>query len=195
MPPKGVSSGGRLCLCSEWNGEQDGAAGGGHRMKRRESRELLPTPHLLCTSPSHAPCPLSLTTVLLSRGCYAHISDVDTEAPRSKLASLESHGQKVEVQGSGPRTQAVYMEPGPMWTVKTSGKQRRGCLPDDPPCVFHGPAYRTAEAGWTHYTTEGHRPPLSSPSVFMAGIAPLSQHPSTQNSDTASARSSHRASQ
>lgn len=28
VPPKGVSSGGRLCLCSEWNGEQDGAAGG-----------------------------------------------------------------------------------------------------------------------------------------------------------------------
>lgn len=112
VPPKRVSSGGRLCLCSEWNGEQDGAAGGGHRMKRRETRELLPTPHLLCASPSHAPCPLSLTTVLLSRGYYAHISDVDTEAPRRKLASLESHGRKVEVQGSGPRTQAAYMEPG-----------------------------------------------------------------------------------
>lgn len=40
------------------------------------------------------------------RSPYAHFSGVETEAQRSKVAYLESHSQKVEVQGSGPTTQA-----------------------------------------------------------------------------------------
>ena len=74
---------------------------------------------------------------------------MDVEAPRSKVVSLESHGHKVGVQGSGPGTQVVCIEPDLRQTVKTVGKRGMGPLPDDPLCVFCAglPAHGTAEVG------------------------------------------------
>lgn len=89
-------------------------------------------------------------------GYYAHFSEVETEGQRSIGTYLESHSQKVEVQGSGPRTQAMYMEPGP---VKTLGKPRWGSSQDDPQCMLPVPTPRTAEAGLAHYQSayKSHR--------------------------------------
>ena len=54
MPPKRVSGEIRM-------------EAGDTKLKEGRPGKLLSTSHLLCASPSHTPCPLSLTTVLLSR--------------------------------------------------------------------------------------------------------------------------------
>lgn len=74
---------------------------------------------------------------------------MDVEAPRSKVVPLESHGHKVDVQGSGLGTQVVCIEPDPRRTVKTVGKLRMGPLSDNPLCVFPAglPEHGTAEVG------------------------------------------------
>ena len=62
----GQAQEGALCLPkgfqvgTEWRAR-------GTELKEGRPGKLLSTPHLLCTSSSHTPCPLSLTTVLLSR--------------------------------------------------------------------------------------------------------------------------------
>lgn len=115
-------------------------------------------------------------------GCYAHFPDVETEAQRSKVAYLESHSQTGEVQGSGPRTQAVYTEPGSTQTVDTAGKQRRG-VNQRPHCVLLCPRGLQRQAWLTVSRQEAKALPRC-PSVLTQALL---SRPSTLNGDTASA--------
>lgn len=95
-----------LCASQEGfiGGNRMGGAGG-HGIKRRGEATFYSTPsvhqpftHSTSFKPHHSPAKQRLL------GPFSRC----VEAPRSKVVSLESHGHKVDVQGSGPGTQAVH---------------------------------------------------------------------------------------
>lgn len=112
-------------------------------LKGGRAGSLPLSPHLPCICPLHTSSAFALTPALLSRAYCAHSSDVEPEVQRSRVANLESCRQKVKVQGSGPETQAGYLDPCQITTVKTAGTQRSRSSPNGPQCVLPVPTHRT----------------------------------------------------